>query len=347
MGINATTLPGVLLCFILAIPCWFLGQQFNLIGSPIFAIILGIIIGSFFTAWKREKTAAGIAFTSKKILQWAVILLGFGLNITQVLHVGWLSLPVIITTILTSLVIAYIIFKSTNIESNTAVLIGVGSSICGGSAIAAAAPVIKASDQDIAQAISVVFFFNVVAAFIFPPLGDALHLTNMGFGLFAGTAVNDTSSVTATAAAWDSMKGTGTQVLEYATIVKLTRTLAIIPICLALASYQVYKAKQNAVETGEANAVKVSAIFPKFVLYFIICSLITTALSYMKVDIHFLDYFKIISKYFITMAMVAIGLNTNIVKLIRSGGSALALGAACWIAISIMSLGVQHIMGLW
>ena len=113
-------------------------------------------------------------------------------------------------------------------DSNTAVLIGVGSSICGGSAIAAAAPVIKAEDQDIAQAISVVFFFNVVAAFVFPPFGDAIGLSNMGFGLFAGTAVNDTSSVTATAAVWDSMKGTGTQVLEYATIVKLTRTLAII-----------------------------------------------------------------------------------------------------------------------
>lgn len=347
MGINATTLPGIILCFVLAIPCWILGQYFTLIGSPIFAIILGIIIGSFFTSWKREKTATGIAFTSKKILQWAVILLGFGLNITQILHVGWLSLPVIISTIATSLIVAYIIFKSTNIESNTAVLIGVGSSICGGSAIAAAAPVIKASDQDIAQAISVVFFFNVVAAFIFPPLGDAFHLTNMGFGLFAGTAVNDTSSVTATAAVWDGMKGTGTQVLEYATIVKLTRTLAIIPICLALAGYQVYKAKQSASEAGDKQSVSVSSIFPKFVLYFILCSLITTALSYINIDIHFLDYFKTISKYFITMSMLAIGLNTNIVKLIRSGGSALSLGAACWIAITVVSLSVQHVMGLW
>ena len=224
MGINQKTLPGILLCAVLAIPCWLLGQQFHLVGSPIFAIILGIIIGSIFTSWKREKTGAGIGFTSKKILQWAVILLGFGLNITQILHVGWISLPVIISTIATSLIVSYVIFRLTHIDSNTAVLIGVGSSICGGSAIAAAAPVIKAEDQDIAQAISVVFFFNVVAAFVFPQFGDAIGLSNMGFGLFAGTAVNDTSSVTATAAVWDSMKGTGTQVLEYATIVKLTRT---------------------------------------------------------------------------------------------------------------------------
>ncbi len=122
MGINAKTLPGILLCAILAIPCWLLGQHFHFIGSPIFAIILGIIIGSLFTSWKREKTGAGIGFTSKKILQWAVILLGFGLNITQVLHVGWVSLPIIISTIATSLIISYIIFKATHIDSNTAVL---------------------------------------------------------------------------------------------------------------------------------------------------------------------------------------------------------------------------------
>ena len=339
MGINQKTLPGILLCAILAIPCWLLGQQFHLVGSPIFAIILGIIIGSIFTSWKREKTGAGIGFTSKKILQWAVILLGFGLNITQILHVGWISLPVIISTIATSLIVSYVIYRLTHIDSNSAVLIGVGSSICGGSAIAAAAPVIKAEDHDIAQAISVVFFFNVVAAFVF-------GLSNMGFGLFAGTAVNDTSSVTATAAVWDSMKGTGTQVLEYATIVKLTRTLAIIPICLGLASYQVYKAKKNASQTDGAN-VSIAKIFPRFVLYFVLCSLITTALSYANVDIQFLSIFKTISKYFITMAMVAIGLNTNIVKLLKSGGSALALGACCWVAISAVSLMAQHMIGLW
>ena len=269
MGINQKTLPGILLCAVLAIPCWLLGQQFHLVGSPIFAIILGIIIGSIFTSWKREKTGAGIGFTSKKILQWAVILLGFGLNITQILHVGWISLPVIISTIATSLIVSYVIYRLTHIDSNSAVLIGVGSSICGGSAIAATAPVIKAEDHDIAQAISVVFFFNVVAAFVFPQLGDAIGLSNMGFGLFAGTAVNDTSSVTATAAVWDSMKGTGTQVLEYATIVKLTRTLAIIPICLGLASYQVYKAKQAAKASDNAESVNI-AIFDMYYLLLIV-----------------------------------------------------------------------------
>lgn len=108
----------------------------------------------------------------------------------------------------------------------------VGSSICGGSAIAATAPVIEADDEEIAQSISVIFLFNVIAALVFPALGMALGLSNQGFGLFAGTAVNDTSSVTAAAAAWDGMHP-GANTLDNATIVKLTRTLAIIPITLA------------------------------------------------------------------------------------------------------------------
>ncbi len=132
---------------------------------------------------------------------------------------------------------------------------GVGSSICGGSAIAATAPVIDADDEEIAQAISVIFLFNVIAALVFPTLGGMLGLSNEGFGLFAGTAVNNTSSVTAAAAAWDGMHP-GANTLDSATIVKLTRTLAIIPITLVLAFWQVRKAKRAAAEgrTEDAQA---------------------------------------------------------------------------------------------
>ena len=340
MGINQKTLPGILLCAILAIPCWLLGQQFHLVGSPIFAIILGIIIGSIFTSWKREKTGAGIGFTSKKILQWAVILLGFGLNITQILHVGWISLPVIISTIATSLIVSYVIYRLTHIDSNSAVLIGVGSSICGGSAIAAAAPVIKAEDHDIAQAISVVFFFNVVAAFVFPQLGDAIGLSNMGFGLFAGTAVNDTSSVTATDAVWDSMKGTGTQVLEYATIVKLTRTLAIIPITLFLSYWQSRQQKNS-------QGFQLKKVFPLFILYFILASLLTTFLTYLGVSSSFFTPLKQLSKFLIIMAMSAIGLKTNLIAMVKSSGKSILLGGLCWIAIILTSLGMQALIGIF
>lgn len=144
------------------------------------------------------------------------------MNLSQILSKGAQSLPIIVATISTSLVIAFVLCRVMNVPGKIATLVGVGSSICGGSAIAATAPVIDADDREIARAISVIFLFNVIAALVFPTLGGMLGLTNEGFGLFAGTAINDTSSVTAAASAWDSMHP-GANVLESATVVKLTR----------------------------------------------------------------------------------------------------------------------------
>lgn len=194
-------IPGILVCAAIALGCTFLGQAFPLIGGPVFGILAGMAIA---LVWKRrDRTSQGITFTSKKILQYAVILLGFGLNLAEVVRVGAQSLPVIVSTIATALIVAFVLCKALHIPERIATLVGVGSSICGGSAIAATAPVIKARDEEVAQAISVIFLFNVIAALVFPTLGSVLGLSNEGFALFAGTAVNDTSSVTAAAAAWD------------------------------------------------------------------------------------------------------------------------------------------------
>ena len=214
---------GVLFALVIAVPAWLLGKQFEVVGGPVFAILLGMVLALLVPAEKGEPLAAGIKFTSKKILQYAVILLGFGLNLAQIAQVGMTSLPIIVSTIATSLVVSFVLCRALNIPGKISTLIGVGSSICGGSAIAATAPVIEADDEEIAQAISVIFLFNVIAALVFPTLGGILGLTNEGFGLFAGTAVNDTSSVTAAAAAWDGMHP-GANTLDAATIVKLTRT---------------------------------------------------------------------------------------------------------------------------
>ena len=211
---------GLLLCLIIAVPSWFLGQQFPIIGGPVIAIIAGMIL----TLLLKDKSAfqAGITFTSKKILQWAVILLGFGLNLSVVITTGKQSLPIIIATITTSLVISYVLCRVLKMPSKISTLVGVGSSICGGSAVAATAPVIDADDEEVAQAISVIFFFNVVAALVFPALGNAIGFdTTSGeaFGIFAGTAVNDTSSVTAAASTWDSMHNLGSATLDKAVTV--------------------------------------------------------------------------------------------------------------------------------
>ena len=194
--------PGMLVCIVIAAAATLivkLAPALEIVGAPVFGILIGIALGTFTKVSSAANLKTGISYTSKKILQAAVVLLGFGLNLATVGKVGMSSLPIIISTIATSLIVAYIVFKLFKVPSKVATLIGVGSSICGGSAIAATAPVINADDEEIAQSISVVFLFNVVAALIYPTFGDWIGLTDAGFGLFAGTAINDTSSVTAAA----------------------------------------------------------------------------------------------------------------------------------------------------
>lgn len=335
--------PGMLLCIAIAVPSMLLGKQFPVIGGPVIAILAGMVITLFIK--EKGKLESGIKFTSKKILQYAVVLLGFGLNLRVILETGRQSLPIIIATISTSLIIAYVLHRAMHIPGKISTLVGVGSSICGGSAIAATAPVIDADDEEVAQAISVIFFFNVLAAVLFPMLGTVLGFSTHsgeGFGIFAGTAVNDTSSVTAAASTWDSMFGLGSATLDKAVTVKLTRTLAIIPITLVLAFIRTRKAEKEA-----AGQVSLKQVFPFFILYFIGASIITTVALSVGISPEVFTPLKELSKFFIIMAMAAIGLHTNIVKLVTTGGKPILMGMACWVGITAVSLLMQHFLGLW
>ena len=349
--------PGIGICAAIALPCWFLGEALPVVGGPVFAILLGMAIALLWKQPIRGTVQDGIAFTAKKVLQYAVILLGFGLNLAQIAAVGAESLPIIASTIATALIVGYVLYRALHMDSAIATLIAVGSSICGGSAIAATAPVIRAKDEQVAQAISVIFLFNVVAALIFPTLGSLLGMSNEGFGLFAGTAVNDTSSVTAAAAAWDGMHP-GSNALDDATIVKLTRTLAIIPITLVLGV--LVARKDNARLAAEAAAdhtapqhenalggFSLKRALPTFILFFLAASVLTTVAAACGADVAVFAPLKTLSKFFICMAMAAIGLNTDIVKLVRSGGKPILMGLICWIAIAGVSLGMQQVLGLW
>ena len=320
---------GVLLCLMIAIPSWILGKFFPIVGGPVFAILLGMVI----TLLVSDKSAlqSGITFVSKKILQYAVILLGFGMNLSVILQTGKQSLPIILATITTSLVVAWVLHKILHVPGKI-------------STIAATAPVIDADDEEVAQSISVIFFFNMLAALFFPMLGTVLGFSQTSgeaFGIFAGTAVNDTSSVTAAASTWDSMYNLGSATLDKAVTVKLTRTLAIIPITLVLAFLRTRK------EQTDHNRVDFKKIFPMFILYFIIASIITTIAVNFGVPAAVFNPLKTLSKFFIVLAMSAIGLNTNIVKLVKTGAKPLLLGFSCWIGITCMSLLMQHVLGLW
>jgi uncharacterized integral membrane protein (TIGR00698 family) len=250
--------------------------------------------------------------------------------------VGAASLAVMIFTLAAAFLTAWGVSRGISLSGKAPVLIGVGTAICGGSAIAATAPVIGADDEETARAISTIFLFNVAAVFLFPPLGRLLGLSDAGFGLWAGTAVNDTSSVVATGLAFSDAA------LKYATIVKLTRTLLIIPIVLTLAFYAAGKSARSGAAAG--TRVRIVKIFPWFVLGFLAASVLR---SISLPDAETARILVRIGKFLIVAAMSAIGLNTRIDKLVASGWKPLFLGLCCWAAVASTSLLAQFLSGRW
>lgn len=320
-------LPGIALAAIIAVPAWLLGRAIPIVGSPVFGILLGMILAF----WKRpELFNDGISYTSKKLLQYSIILLGFDMNLYNVFKVGGQTLILMAFTLTAAFVTAFFAGKLLKLDGNTKTLIGVGSAICGGSAIAATAPVIHADDDEVAHSISTIFLFNVIAAFLFPFLGHVMGMSDQSFGLWAGTAVNDTSSVVAAGYSFSNAAG------NLAVIVKLTRTLMIVPVTLVLAVYTSRKTAGS--KKGGYNIIK---IFPWFVLGFVAASVINT---FLLMPTGFSGFLSQTGKFVIVMAMAAIGLNTNLVKLIKSGGKPILLGFICWVVLALTSLGVQHIL---
>ena len=356
-GFFHTVLPGILVCLLIAFAARYAGTRFPIIGGAVFGILFGMAAGRF---RRPEAFASGIRFTGRKVLQYSIILLGFDMNVTRVLAVGGQSLFVMLFTLAAAFFTAYFISRLLHIQGNTGILIGVGTSICGGSAIAAAAPVLGAKDEEVAQAISTIFLFNVLAVFLFPVFGRAFGLSDRGFGIWAGTAVNDTSSVVASASAWSQAAGNDTA-LAVATIVKLTRTLMIIPVSLGLSFYVTRKASRDSAPMqsdvpaigqdssharGKTGSVKFSFVrtFPWFVLGFVATSLFN---SFVPLPAGLATTLVRLGKFMIIMAMSAIGLSSDLGRLVRSGWKPLVLGLACWAAVAVVALVVQNLAGLW
>lgn len=306
---------------------------FDVIGASVIAMFIGMLINGYRKPGKT--TAPGVKFTAKKILKFAIILLGASLNVTTILNVGRMSLTVMLFTLLTCFGGGYFIGRALGLDWKLSNLISAGTGICGGSAIAAVAPVIDAKDSDIAYALSATFLFDMAMIVLFPIMGRAMGLSDMAYGLWAGTAVNDTSSVVAAGYAFSEGAG------DFATMVKLTRTLAIIPITLVLAFVRTKRAKTD------GTKVNFKKIFPMFILYFLLASVITTICVSAGVSASVFAPLKTLSKFLIVMAMCAVGLNTNIVKLVRTGGKPLIMGFCCWVGIAGMSLLMQHVLGIW
>ena len=332
----AGLLPGLGACVVIGAAAWCMAKYIpvagKLIGGPVFAILLGMILAFVKRpAWFQ----AGITFSGKKILQYSIIFLGFGMDIMTVLKTGGQSLAVMLCTIAASLLTAFLVGRALKVDGNTSILIGVGTSICGGSAIAATAPVIDADDKEVAYSISTIFLFNILAVFIFPALGRVFGMSDTGFGVWAGTAINDTSSVVAAGFSFSDAAG------EMATIVKLTRTLMIIPITLILALWRTRKVEK----TDEAQGINYSLakIFPWFVLGFLATAIFNSVGILPPAASNFLNEF---GKFGIMVAMAGIGLNTNVKSLFKNGMRPIALGLCCSVAVAVVSLLVQRFVGL-
>lgn len=324
---------GILFSFFLALISNYLGSQFPIIGGAVFGIVLGILINN--TVGKPKATKQGITFTSKKILQWAIIVLGAGLSFTQVWKTGLSSFSVMVFTLTAAFISAYGVGKLLGVPSNLKSLIGVGTAICGGSAIAAISPIIEADDMEIAYSVSTIFLFNVIAVLIFPALGHLLGFSDKAFGLFAGTAINDTSSVVAAGYAYSNAAG------AYATIVKLTRTTMIIPISLIFAFLVALKKKKVSSRDSKVNY-KLSKIFPWFILWFLIASLLNTIGLFNAPAVSLINK---LGKFMIVMALSAIGLNSDFKKMLKTGIKPLLLGLIVWFIVSVTSILVQYYIG--
>ncbi len=298
-----------------------------IIGGPVFAILLGIVYRSAFGL--HATLQPGITFSSKKILQASIILLGFGLSFAQIMATGGESLAVTLVTVTVAFVSAWVLGRLLRTPSDLTTLIGVGTAICGGSAIAAVTPILKPSEHDTAFAISTIFLFNVVAVLIFPALGHMLGLSDYGFGMWAGTAINDTSSVVAAGYAYSHAAG------DFATIVKLTRATLIIPICLFLV---VLVGMRNRRQGNQS--VSLAKIFPWFIVWFLLASLMrsTGVMPELMLD-------WIAAKFLIVVALAAVGLSADMRKIFATGPRPILLGFLVWIAVSVSSLIVQYAMG--
>ena len=340
----ASRIPGVSIAVVVAVVATVVGARVPIIGAPVTGIVLGVAIAA--GLGRKAALGPGIAFASTTVLQTSVVVLGSQLSVRQIVTVGVSSLPVMLGTLATCLVAAYWIGRWLGVAGDLRTLIGVGTGICGASAIAAVTPVIGAAGVDVAYAMSTIFLFNVSAVLVFPVVGHLLGMSQRVFGLFAGTAVNDMSSVVATATTY------GHQAAGYAVVVKLTRTLLIIPISLGLAALAARRARAReptpaappaggtqVTGTG-TSTVRIGRLVPRFLIGFVIVATANTG-GLIPPPVH--AGLGELAVFLITVALSAIGLSTDLSALRRAGPRPLVLGASLWVVVSLTSLGLQHL----
>jgi uncharacterized integral membrane protein (TIGR00698 family) len=320
---------GLLLCIAIAAAAIAAAEVAPIIGAPVFAIAFGVVI----TNTVRSPLQIGslrMGDVSKLCLKGGIILLGASLDLGVILRTGAESLPVLLITIAVGLACALVLGRMMDVHWRMRCLIGIGTTICGASAIAALAPVVRAKAEEIAYSISVIFFFNMLAVFTFPTIGHLLSLSDPGFGLWAGTAVNDTSAVVAAGFAYSHDAGT------IATIVKLTRTTLIIPLVIGFGLLMPWFEEPPAGE-GDSLARRAYQAVPVFIILFVLASLLNT-LGLMG---HFAPSVQLVGRWVLVVALAAVGLQGHWRAFAGAGTRPLLLGLVTWVAVALASLGIQ------
>jgi uncharacterized integral membrane protein (TIGR00698 family) len=327
--------PGLLVALGVAAVATALGALVPIVGGPVFGILLGALAAAV-PALRAERWAPGYSVAAKPVLQASIVVLGTGLSLSQVLRVGGGSLPVMLGTLTVALGGAWLLGRWLGVRGDTRTLIGVGTGICGASAIAATTAVLRPKQADVAYAIGTIFTFNIAAVLLFPPLGHLLGMDPHAFGLWAGTAINDTSSVVAASFAYGGDAG------SYGIVVKLTRTLALIPVVIVLA---VLKARREARQAGSGfrlHALPWRRIIPLFLLGFLAAAALNS-LGVVPGSWH--SALSAVGTFLITTALAGIGLSLRLADMRRAGPRPLLLGGLLWVAVAATSIGLQALTG--
>ena len=327
---------GVAICFAVAALSVLIEKLIpgELLGASIIALFTGTIINSFFhPTWIKP----ALKFTSKKILKGAIILLGASLSISTIMSVGRMTFFVMIFTFAMCFGAGNLLRKFFGLNWKLSNLISAGTGICGGSAVAAIAPVIDADDKDIAFAMSSTFLFDMVMIALYPLMGKALGMTDIAYGIWAGTSVNDTASVVASGYAFSEAAG------DFATMVKLTRTIAIIPTVLVFAWIGTRIKQKEIKAANNGQKVNLMKIIPWFIGGFLLLAVLNSAGC---IPVAVSGVIKSTSKLLMVTALAAIGLGTSITDFKKAGLAPMFYGVTIDTLVTLTALAVIWCMGL-
>ena len=327
---------GVVICFAVAALSVLLEELIpgGLLGASIIALFMGTIINSFFhPQWIKP----ALKFTSKKILKGAIILLGASLSVNTIMSVGKRTFFVMIFAFAMCFGGGYFVRKIFKLRWILGNLISAGTGICGGSAVAAIAPVIDADDKDIAFAMSSTFLFDMVMIALYPIMGKALGMSDIAYGIWAGTSVNDTASVVASGYAFSEAAG------DFATMVKLTRTIAIIPTVLVFAYIGTRMKQKELQATSGTKKVNILKIIPWFICGFLALAILN---SIGCIPVAVSGVLKSTSKFLMVTALAAIGLGTSIIDFKKAGLAPVFYGITIDTLVTLTALVVIWCMGL-